>query len=234
MQHDRLSQTQFRHHPNAVARFGCDLTLPKVHQRLRTTGRMSFCLMALVTAVFLTSCQAPPISRGLPEQSAAPTRVSLASGDVIKLIFAGAPEMNQSQTIRGDGKISLPQVGEVTAAGKTLSQLQAELSALYKPQLRNSDVLITLESGITRVYMAGSIGRPGPLVLDRPTTLLQAIMQAGGPTPFSNMRRVQIIRLVNGQQQSQVIDLKPTLAGQATRPFYVRDGDIVTVPQTAF
>jgi polysaccharide export outer membrane protein len=189
---------------------------------------------ALFVAAFVSGCETPVQSGAFPDQSGAPTKVTLAAGDVVRLTFSGAPELNQTQAIRGDGKINLPQVGEVTAAGKPIAQLQAEVAALYKPQLRNSDVLVTLESGITRVYMAGALGRGGPLVLDRPTTLLQAIMQAGGPTPFSNMRRVQVIRLVNGRQVSQVIDLRPTLAGERTRPFYVRDGDIVTVPQTAF
>ena len=189
---------------------------------------------ALLAALLVTSCQTPVTSSAFPEQSGVPAKVTLASGDVVRLTFSAAPELNQTQAIRGDGKINLPQVGEVTAAGKPISQLQSEVAALYKPQLRNSEVLVTLESGITRVYMAGSLQRPGPLVLDRPTTLLQAIMQSGGPTPFSNMRRVQVIRLINGQQHSQVIDLRPTLAGRATRPFYMRDGDIVTVPQTAF
>jgi polysaccharide export outer membrane protein len=190
--------------------------------------------VTLMAAMLVAGCETPVSSAAFPNQSGAPTKVTLAPGDVVRLTFSAAPELNQTQMIRGDGKINLPQVGEVTAAGKPIAQLQTEVAALYKPQLRNSEVLVTLESGITRVYMAGSLQRPGPLVLDRPTTLLQAIMQAGGPTPFSNMRRVQVIRLVNGRQVSQVIDLRPTLAGERTRPFYVRDGDIVTVPQTAF
>ena len=205
-------------------------TTPK--QKRRANGYLY--AAALFLAAFVTGCETPVKSGAFPDQSGAPTKVTLAPGDVVRLTFSAAPELNQTQAIRGDGKINLPQVGEVAAAGKPIAQLQAEVAALYKPQLRNSEVLVTLESGITRVYMAGSLQRPGPLVLDRPTTLLQAVMQAGGPTPFSNMRRVQVIRLINGRQQSQVIDLRPTLAGQPTRPFYVRDGDIVTVPQTAF
>jgi polysaccharide export outer membrane protein len=196
-------------------------------------GRFVTLLLTLTLFLFSISCQTP-ISHPLPEQSAPPARVTLVSGDVIKLIFAGAPELNQSQKIRADGKVSLPQVGEVTAAGKTLSQFQSELVALYRAQLRNSDVLVTLESGATRVYMAGAVARPGPLVLDRPTTVLQAIMQAGGPNQFGNMRRVQIIRLVNGKEQTQVLDLQPTLAGHTTEPFYVRDGDVISVAQKAF
>lgn len=161
-------------------------------------------------------------------------RVTLASGDVIKLTFPGAGELSQSQKIRADGKLSLPQVGEVHAAGKTIPQLRLDLIALFKPQLQNADVVVTLESGVTHVYMAGSVGRPGKLVFDRPTTIMQAISQAGGINQFGNPRRVQVIRLVNGQERTQILNLKPTLVGKTTRPFYVRDGDIISVPQSPF
>jgi polysaccharide export outer membrane protein len=167
-------------------------------------------------------------------QSAAPAHVTLTEGDAIKIIFTGAPELNQSQKIRADGKISLPQVGEVGAAGKTLPQFQAEISALYKPQLKNSDVLVTLESATTHIFVSGAVGHAGPVTIDRPTTILQAIMQAGGPNQFANLGRVQIISLANGREQTRVVNLRPTLAGEETQPTYVRDGDVIRVPQSAF
>ncbi len=205
---------------------------PEPRSRLSVL-RQSLRLVFLAVALLSASCQTP-VSTQLPQEAGPSKRVTLASGDVIKLIFSGAPEQNQSQKIGADGKINLPQVGEITAAGKTVAQVQAELTALYKPLLRNTDVLVVVESGAIHVYMAGALGKAGPLVLDRPTTILQAVMQAGGPTPFGNMRRVQVIRLVNGVERSQVVDLRPTLRGQATRPFYVRDGDVISIPQSAF
>jgi polysaccharide export outer membrane protein len=197
----------------------------------RLKAKLMQCLV-FGCAALLAGCEttATTISRPSP----APQRVTLASGDVVRLTFPGAPEFNQAQKIRSDGRINLPVVGEVHATGKTIAQLQNELVARYRPQLTNSDVIVTLESGATRVFMAGALSRPGPLTFDRPTTLLQAIMEAGGPNQFGNMGRVQIIRLVNGREQSQVLDLRPTLAGRPTEPFYVRDGDVVSVPTKAF
>ena len=170
----------------------------------------------------------------LPEQAAAPPRVNLAAGDVIKISFTGAPEMSQAQKIRADGKLSLPLVGEVYARGKTIPQLRADLIALYQPQLKNSDVVVTLESGITQVYLSGAVSKPGKLTFDRPTTVMQAITEAGGINQFGNSRRVQVIRLINGEEHTQLLDLHPTMKGVTTRPFYVRDGDIISVPQSAF
>ena len=193
---------------------------------------VSASFICCVCALLLAGCT--PLQPPLPEQAAAPPRVNLASGDVIRLNFSGAAELNQTQKIRADGKISLPLIGEVTARGRTIPQLRQELIELYRPQLKNSDLVITLESGVTQVYISGAVGRPGKLTFDRPTTILQALTEAGGINQFGNSRRVQVIRLVKGEEKTQLLDLRPTLTGKTTRPFYVRDGDIITVPQSAF
>lgn len=183
---------------------------------------------------FCTGCETTVSSAVLASQAAPPARTTLAPGDVIKLTFAGAPELNQSQRIRVDGKLSLPLIGEVDASGKTISALQSELSQLYKTQLKNSDVLVTLESAPTQVVISGAVAKPTKIAFEKPTTVLQAIMEAGGASPYGNLKNVRLIRTVNGVQQSQSLDLSPTLKGQATKPFYVRDGDVIYVPQSAF
>ena len=168
------------------------------------------------------------------EQMAAPTKVTLVAGDVVKLSFPGAPDLNQSQKIRTDGKINLPLIGEVDAAGRSISKLQEELASRYKPQVKDSTVIVTLESSVTQVVVSGAVSKPAKLVFDRPTTVFQAIMEAGGTTEYGSMKNVHLVRLVNGQQRTLILDLRPTLGGAATRPFYVRDGDVIYIPQTYF
>ena len=188
---------------------------------------------AILYATLLTvGCQTPVSS---PSQAPlAPRQVILSAGDVIKLTFAGAPELNQSQKIRADGKVNLPQVGEVEAAGKSLPQFQSELIRLYRSQLRNSDVVVTLDSAVMQVYVLGAIHKPGKLTFDRPTTILQVIAEAGGATEFGSLKKVRIVRLENGRQRVQTLDLRAAMSGADTGAFYVRDGDIITIPQTAF
>ena len=74
---------------------------------------------------------------------------------MIKLSFADESDLDQVQRIRRDGKISLPFLGEVTAAGKRVIDLQRELVRRYDEYLENSEVLVTLESGSATVIMAG-------------------------------------------------------------------------------
>jgi polysaccharide export outer membrane protein len=153
---------------------------------------------------------------------------------VIKLSFPGASDLNQSQKIRADGKVSLPVVGEVTAAGKTVANFQSELVRLYKSQLRNSEVLVTLESGVANVVVSGRVGKPGKLSFDRPTSVFQAIMEAGGVSEYGSLSNVQLIRTVNGEQRTQVLNLKAALSGKTTKVYYVKDGDIIFVPHSIF
>ena len=170
----------------------------------------------------------------LPEQPTVKTTVKLAPGDVLKLSFTGAQDYNQTQKIRSDGKVSLPLIGEVTAAGKTVVDFQNELGRLYKSQLRNSDVVVTLESAVAEVVVSGAVAKGGKLTFERPTTVFHAIMEAGGVNEYGNLRRVHLIRVVKGQQLTQVVDLRPALAGKAISPLYVKDGDVIYVPQSMF
>jgi len=177
-------------------------------------------------------CETDANRTTLSGQAEVPKHVILASGDVLKLTFSSAPELNQSQKIRVDGKLSLPLVGEVDAAGKTVGELQSALVEIYKPQLKTPEVTVSLETSLTTVTVSGAVNKPGKVAFERSTTVLQAIMEAGGPSEYGTLRRVRLIRTVNGIQKSQVMDLHDI--GKETKPFYVRDNDIIFVPQSTF
>jgi protein involved in polysaccharide export with SLBB domain len=179
-------------------------------------------------------CQTDANSTTFSGQAEVPRHVILASGDVVKLTFSAAPELNQSQKIRVDGKLSLPLVGEVDAAGKTVGQLQGELVQLYRSQLKTPEVTVSLEGSVTTVTVSGAVAKPSKITFERPTTIFQAIMEAGGPNEYGNLGHVRLLRTVNGVTKSQVFDLHRMLRGEETKPFYVRDGDVIFVPQSTF
>jgi len=179
-------------------------------------------------------CQTDTNTTTFSGQAEVPRHVILASGDVVKLTFSAAPELNQSQKVRSDGKLSLPLVGEVDAAGKTIGQLQGDLIQLYKSQLKTPEVTVSLEASLTTVVVSGAVNHPAKIAFERPTTVFQAIMEAGGPSEYGTLKKVRLVRTVNGVQKSQVMNVQDTLVSQGTKPFYVRDGDVIYVPQTVF
>lgn len=192
--------------------------------------------MTVIATLFSLGCKS---AGPYPPDAMIPSRpVILSPGDVVRVALSGAPELSQNQTIKADGNISLPQIGEVHAAGKSLPQLKREIAELYEPLLTNNDVLVTLENGIMTVYMAGAISRPGKITFNRPTTILQVIADAGGATMFGSLKKVRVFRMVKGQNTVQTLDLRSAMKGKIkppnTGPFYIRDGDIISIPQTAF
>jgi protein involved in polysaccharide export with SLBB domain len=211
----------------------CDATSPRAAAGLLRIGPLLIEIGAALLLLLCSSCQTEQ-GAPFPEQRTASTPVRLTPGDVIKLSFTATPDMNQSQKIRADGKVSLPLIGEVTAAGKTLGEFQSELIRLYGAQLKNAEVVVTLESAVVQVIVSGAVAKPAKLLFERPTTIFQAIMEAGGLSEYGSFKNVHVIRLIGGRQRTQILDLRPTLNGQVTQPFYVKDGDVIYVPPSPF
>src|SRR5437016_9517550 len=136
----------------------------------------SSCLFAFLVfaALELGGCQSP--LPPLPNPPGPHTAVKLSPGDVIKVSYADETIPDQTQKIRRDGKVSLPLIGEVTAAGKRVIDFQHEVASRYEGKLENNEVLVTLEDGRATVIVSGFVNKPGPINLDRPTTVYQAIM----------------------------------------------------------
>ena len=88
---------------------------------------------------------------------------------MIKVSYADETIPDQTQKIRRDGKVSLPLIGEVTAAGKRVIDFQHELVSRYEGKLDNSEVLVTLENGTATVTVSGFANKPGVYTFDRPT-----------------------------------------------------------------
>ena len=178
-------------------------------------------------------CQSTRQTRSMATAAtAADFEQTLAAGDVLRLQFMGAPDLSQSQRVRTDGKITLPMVGELSVAGKRPDVVRRELEALYKSKLQNSEVYVTVESSSASVYVSGAVNKAGKVVLDRPLTVLEAIMEAGGfARGLADTRRVQIIRKIDGKHQTLIVDLTKALKGQTTEVVYVQRYDVIQVPE---
>src|SRR6476619_4271183 len=200
--------------------------------KVRSLSSVAGLVSILTLLVFAEVACQTETGQSLSGQAEVPKHVILASGDVVKLTFSSAPELNQSQKVRTDGKLSLPLVGEVDAGGKTVGQLQAELIELYKAQLKTPEVTVSLDASVTTVTVSGAVNKPGKLGVERPTTVRQAIMEAGGPSTFGTLKRVRLMRVVNGVYKSQVMDLHDL--SKEVKPFYVRDNDMIYVAQSTF
>jgi polysaccharide biosynthesis/export protein len=184
--------------------------------------------LAALVLLLCSGCQGP---KKVPVPLTSQTPSYLVAGDIVKISFPAAPELNQTQKIGSDGTLSLPLIGEVTAAGKTVGQLQEELARLYKPQLQDNEVLVNLDTRAVPVVVSGAVQKPGKIIFERPATVLEAIMEAGGFTPEADLKKVSLIRVVKGEHESELFDLRPILKGKPTPAIYCSGGDVIYVPE---
>ena len=196
--------------------------------------RSSSCLFALLVFAALAcgGCQTP--LPPLPNPPGPKTAVRLAPGDTIKVSYSDESVPDQTQKIRRDGKVSLPLIGQVTAAGKRPIDFQNELVSLYEGQLENSEVLVTLENGVATVIVSGFANKPGAITFDRPTTVYQAIMEAGGVSDYGSPSNIHLTRIINGEQRTEMINLRASIRGEPTKPKYVQDGDVIYIARSLF
>jgi polysaccharide biosynthesis/export protein len=210
-----------------------DRQLPGTYYPTGELPRLSFLIVFLVFgALMCGGCQSP--LPPLPNPPGPHTAVRLSPGDVIKASYADESIPDQTQKIRRDGKVSLPLIGEVTAAGKRVIDFQHELVRRYEGQLDDSEVLVTLENGPATVIISGFANRPGPVGFDRPTTVYQAVMQAGGVSDYGSASNIHLTRIINGEQRSETINLRPDIHGYPVRPEYVQDGDVIYIGRSLF
>jgi protein involved in polysaccharide export with SLBB domain len=193
-------------------------------------------IMGIFLLILLVGCQGGKNNLKPTETKRAPVaKVTLGPGDVIDVKFFYNPELNESQTVRPDGKISLQLVGEVLVHGKTPAELRQELMTLYRPELKRTEIAVIVRSFYDRrVFVGGEVKAPGLIPMPGPLTALEAIMQAGGFDPrTARISNVIIIRDKDGKRYGGTLDFGKTLNGKEIQPFYLEPNDIVYVPRTA-
>jgi len=191
-------------------------------------------ILALVALAAITGCQSEDSIFNAPGKQNSETNqvVTLRAGDVLKITFPGSPSLNTVQTIRSDGIVSLPLVGEVKATGHTPAEFDQKLMDLYESQLTTKEVSVEVQSSAFPIYITGAVLRPGKIMSDHPITALEAVMEAGGfDYTKANMKRVIVIRKEADGTKNYILDLKAVMDGKTGEPFYLKPADIVFVQE---
>jgi protein involved in polysaccharide export with SLBB domain len=195
-------------------------------------------LVSCIVALFICNC-IPRVhhaqnSKMHFEKNDSPMNVELMSGDLVDVKFYYTPEINESQVIRADGKISLQLLGDIDVVGKTPEQVRVELIQAYKPHLKDPEVVVILRRiNERRVYVGGEVLRPGALPIPGSLTVLEAIMEAGGFTNASaKIKNVVIIRRTGDKWKGIVVNMSKPLNGKYGAICELQPRDVVYVPRT--
>ena len=179
--------------------------------------------------------QATTKSAGAPAQqqtAAATTDSSYRIGpqDVLRIDVWKETEISRSVPVRPDGKISLPLLNDVQAAGLTAMELANVISEGLKKFITNPQVTVTVTEILSqRIYVTGEVTKPGAFPLLPKMTALQAISSAGGFTQFANPKKSYVLRTENGKQVKHPFNYKEVLNGKAEDMPLV-PGDTLVVP----
>ncbi len=148
--------------------------------------------------------------------------------DVLEIQVWGNKDLNQVVFVRPDGRTSLPLVGEIGVAGRTVQQLQDHLTNVYEKTVKGAVVTVIVREIKSRpVFFIGGFGKPGVIQLTRELTLLQAISVAGGVVPNADAEKGFVLR----KDQRIPIDFNRLLQrGDMSQNPKLEPGDSVVVP----
>jgi polysaccharide biosynthesis/export protein len=124
-----------------------------------------------------------------------PKSYVIGAEDILLVRVWREPELSQGVQVRPDGKITLPLIGELQAAGLTPADLQAKIVSALSEYINKPEVIVSLQSVQSKkYYITGEVNRPGTFPLVVPVTVLEALTNAGGFREFANTKKIRILR----------------------------------------
>ena len=160
----------------------------------------------------------------------------LYPGDQLDIVVSSAPELSRTLTIGPDGRIVMPHVTPIMAAGRSFAQVERDLSAELASVLRDPTIAVTPRAyGPEQIYVGGEVGQQGTYTLPGPVGVLEAVIMAGGLRPSAKTGHVAVLRRApNGGMMMRVVDLKNGMRNirEYNDNMQLRRGDIIFVPRT--
>jgi polysaccharide biosynthesis/export protein len=155
----------------------------------------------------------------------------IGADDVLHVAVWKEAELTATVPVRSDGKISIPLLNDVQAAGLTPMELSASLTEKLKKYLDDPRVTVVVSQiNHQRIYVVGEVLRHGPMGLLPDMTVLQALATAG-LTQFANTKRIYVLRSVNGVEQRFPVNYKRLLKGEEmSQNIELKTGDTIVVP----
>ena len=177
-------------------------------------------------------------ARAVPKDAVALQTINYLIGpdDILEVSVWKNEDLSKVVTVRPDGRITLPLIGDVMAAGRTPNQLREQIVKRIKEYQESVVVsVILLEINSYRIFILGAVANPGSYIMKRRTTLLQAIALAGGFNEFAARKRIVVIReRVYGHSSEEKIrvsfDDAVDVQKGSEQNLILRSGDTIFVP----
>ncbi len=152
--------------------------------------------------------------------------------DLLKIDVWREDQLTRTVPVRPDGKITLPLLNDVQAAGLTPMELAAVIGEELKKYINNPQVTVSLmEINSRRIYVTGEVTKAGAYALLPHMTVLQALSGSGGFTQFARMKNIYVLRTQNGKQIKLPFNYKEAISGKnPEQNIELLPGDVIVVP----
>lgn len=196
--------------------------------------------LSFVVLLF-SGCASNPAPNKRPAPAATTeTEYTIGVGDQLSVQVWKSPELSITVPVRPDGKISVPLIGDVAAAGETTKKLSTTLAQGFSEYVRNAQVTVIVlnpSSGeyLRRVRVTGAVTSPLSLPHQQGITVLDLVLEAGGLTEFASGNKSKLFRRVGDKMEVYPIYLDDILQkGQLDTNYILAPSDVVTVPERNF
>jgi len=203
-------------------------------KRLLSIGSIGTLILLMVTNMGYPQADKEILSKKEAQSEVAVdgNRYTIGAEDVLYIHVWKEETLTRTVPVRMDGKISLPLIQEVTAAGLTPLQLKEVLMRKFKEFVENPIVSVTVvEANSFKVYVTGLVRSPGVYRLRSETNVVQMISLAGGFTDWANSKKILIVRKEEGREKRIKINYKRIMAGKdLDSNIILKAGDTIIVP----
>jgi len=152
--------------------------------------------------------------------------------DVLKIDVWREEQLTRTAPVRPDGKITLPLLNDVQAAGLTPLELAGVITDGLKKFINSPQVTVSIsEINSRRIYVTGEVLRPGAFPLLPGMTVLQALSSSGGFTQFARVKNIYVLRTENGKEAKYLFNYKDAIGGKKPEQnIQLQPGDVIVVP----
>ena len=182
-------------------------------------------LMLIFTALSVGHC----FAEDMPEVERAYT---VKPGDLLEVSVWKEADLQREVLVRPDGGFSLPLVGDVSATGRSVEELQQEIAGRLEKYIPDPVVSVAVQQIVgNAVYVIGKVNRPGQLLLNHDLDVMQALSIAGGTTPFASLNKIIILRRQGERQLAIPFRYGDVEDGEnLDQNIILQSGDVVVVP----
>lgn len=194
-----------------------------MHKRTLILRMLAVC--CLVWLVFA------PAQAGADESRQANDEYLIDKGDILEINVWKEEELTRTLKVRVDGKISLPLVDDIQAAGRTPLELKETIREALADYIEVPQVTVIVQEQSGQYFLIGEVANTGAFPLQKDLTVIQALAKAGGFTEWADKDSILLLRREQGEEKRIEVDYDAIVAGKASHSnVLIQAGDTIIVP----